>query len=407
MNVSGRLQLAVFVRLRVYLDECGSDIRCGANKGTMLNLWLNKYGRTALTTLGLMVVAVPSFADSKPDVAEMTVEPITIESRRIDHFFKSDPARLSFDRLEFRGGLILTSPSRSFGGWSGLEISADGRSLLAISDAGVWMTADLVHDGNKPVGMRNARIGPILGTSGTPLIKERDRDAEGLVLIDGTLSKGNVLIAFEQNHRIGRFPLTEKGLGAPTAYLTLAPEMRRQPSNKSLESVCALRGGPNKGAIIALSERYPTRGGQLHRGWMQNVGAPSGQAAWSQLDIRNIGGFDLTDCRGLPDGSLLVLERRFRWSSWYEGVKARLRRFQPSEVRVGAIMEGEILLEADMDYEIDNLEGLSVHRSAQGDTVLTMISDNNFSTFIQRTVLLQFTLKNEAGAQTAQQPLRR
>lgn len=335
----------------------------------------------------------------------MTIEQIPVESRRIDHFHKSEPARRSFGRLQFRGGLVLTSPSRYFGGWSGLELSADGSKLLAISDAGVWMTADLAYDGIKPSVLSNARIGPLLGLGGAPLTKEKDRDAEALMLLDGTFAKGTVLIAFEQNHRIGRFPVSDKGIGAAIAYLPLTPDMKRQPPNKSLESVCVLRGPSNKGALVALSERYPSRGGKLHRGWLQATGSPAG--AWSQLDIRNVDGFDLTDCRGLPDGSLLILERRFRWSSWYEGVKVRLRRFPAIEIKPGVELEGETLLDADIGYEIDNLEGLSVHRSAQGETVLTMISDNNFNSFIQRTVLLQFTLTGEAATQAAQPVVRR
>jgi hypothetical protein len=50
-----------------------------------------------------------------------------------------------------------------------------------------------------------------------------------------------------------------------------------------------------------------------------------------------------------------------------------------------------VLIEADLGYEIDNMEGLSVHRAANGDVVLTLVSDDNFS-IIQRTILLQFTL---------------
>ena len=44
-----------------------------------------------------------------------------------------------------------------------------------------------------------------------------------------------------------------------------------------------------------------------------------------------------------------------------------------------------------MGSQIDNMEGLSVHRDAAGALVLTLISDDNFS-LLQRTVLLQFTL---------------
>jgi hypothetical protein len=38
------------------------------------------------------------------------------------------------------------------------------------------------------------------------------------------------------------------------------------------------------------------------------------------------------------------------------------------------------------------MEGLSVHRDAAGSSVLTLISDDNFS-IIQRTLLLQFGLR--------------
>ena len=346
-------------------------------------------------------------ADSKPDASVEAIEAVQVDAKRISSFGKSSSGSQTFGKLSFRGGLVLTSPSSSFGGWSGLEIDADGRKFLAISDAGVWMTGQLTYDGSAPSGIRDARIGPITGLGGAPLVKERDRDAESVVLIEGTLSKGTVLVSFEQNHRIGKFSITEKGLSAPIGYLTLPPDVRRQQRNKSLESVCILRSGPNKGAIITLSERFPDKTGNQHTGWMLPAGSAATASAWTTLTIRNIEGYDLTDCKSLADGSLLVLERRFRWSSWYEGVKMRLRRFSPSEVRGGVLMEGEVLLDADMNYEIDNMEGLSIHRSPKGETVLTLISDDNYSTFIQRTVLLQFVLNDVANQEGPQAAVRR
>jgi hypothetical protein len=41
--------------------------------------------------------------------------------------------------------------------------------------------------------------------------------------------------------------------------------------------------------------------------------------------------------------------------------------------------------------EVDNMEGIDSFVTSEGDTVLTMISDDNFSP-IQRTLLLQFVL---------------
>ena len=49
-----------------------------------------------------------------------------------------------------------------------------------------------------------------------------------------------------------------------------------------------------------------------------------------------------------------------------------------------------VLFEADLRFEIDKKEGLAVHTPAGG-TVLTLISDDNFSA-VKRTEPLQFTL---------------
>ena len=69
----------------------------------------------------------------------------------------------------------------------------------------------------------------------------------------------------------------------------------------------------------------------------------------------------------------------------------RMRRVALGEIKPGAVVDGPVLFDVDLGYEIDNMEGLSVHRSAGGETILTLISDDNFSA-VQRTLLLQFTL---------------
>jgi hypothetical protein len=55
------------------------------------------------------------------------------------------------------------------------------------------------------------------------------------------------------------------------------------------------------------------------------------------------------------------------------------------------VVDGPTIFEADLGQEIDNMEGIDAHVTDDGDTVLTMVSDDNFS-MIQRTLLLQFTL---------------
>jgi hypothetical protein len=108
--------------------------------------------------------------------------------------------------------------------------------------------------------------------------------------------------------------------------------------------------------------------------------------------MTDLGEFDVTSAAALDDGAILVLERRFRWT---EGVKMRLRYLRSGSVAPGAVVTGDVLLEADMGYEIDNMEGLAVHRGPRGALVLTLISDNNFNALMQRTLLLQFALHTE------------
>ena len=50
-----------------------------------------------------------------------------------------------------------------------------------------------------------------------------------------------------------------------------------------------------------------------------------------------------------------------------------------------------MLLDADDSLNIDNMEAIAAHRAASGETVLTLMSDDNFSPF-QRTLIMQFTL---------------
>lgn len=338
----------------------------------------------ALGLILLLAVAGWSIAAPKPPPRATEAGPIEVAASRIVSFEPLHPGQRRFGALEFRGGLVLTSTARTFGGWSALALSRDGRQLLSISDTGVWLTGELTYDGDHPAGIANARLGPLLGLDGKPYARGRDRDSEGLAVVSGTLTAGEALISFEQNHRIGRFPISNAGVGVPVEFLTLPPETRRQRANKSLESVCQVKAGPDAGAIVTLSERYPSADGQ-HVGWLREPGG-----GWRTIAIRNLEGYDLTDCHGLSDGGFLVLERRFRWRDVLDGVRMRLRYFSAAEIAAGGLMAGEILVEAGNGREIDNMEGLAIHEGPQGETMITMISDDNFNHVLQRTVLLQF-----------------
>lgn len=55
------------------------------------------------------------------------------------------------------------------------------------------------------------------------------------------------------------------------------------------------------------------------------------------------------------------------------------------------MLDGRSMIEADLGYQIDNMEGISIHRTAGGETIITVVSDDNFSV-LQRSLLLQFAV---------------
>jgi hypothetical protein len=311
--------------------------------------------------------------------------PIEVSARPIAHFNRAHPQATRFGELEYRGGLIVSSPEQEFGGWSGLVMEPDGTTLFAVSDAGSWLTADVTYQGNRPTGLARAHMGSLRAIGGRPLDDKREQDAESVTLAEGDLARGTLFIGFERLHRVGRFPIRDRQVGPPTGYLKLPAEARGMPRNQGFEALAVLRGGPLRGSLVAFAERY-TRGSGYHTGWIWVRGEPQ------RFQLRDVDEFNITDAAALPDGGLLVLERFFRWTS---GVKMRIRRLAQSEVTPGARAVGQVLAEADSAYEIDNMEGMAVHRARTGEIVVSLISDDNFNRFLQRTILLQFTL---AGA---------
>ncbi len=333
---------------------------------------------------GFFLLTAVGSATAKPDLKSLTTRAITISASPVANFSNSDDRR-RFGRLIFRGGLILRSSSSYFGGFSGLRVDDKGENFIAVSDAGFWLRGKLTRRGRAPSGITNAQVGPLRALSGRVLTGVPETDAEAIELMSGTPKDGRALIGFERIHRIGRFSLSKEGVSKPSRYLKLPNYIKGLKSNRGLESVALLKGGPRDGTLVYFAEgRFDSRGHM--RGWMRRKNGRT-----SEIFVEPISGFDMTDATSTPDGDLIILERRFRFS---EGVKMRLRLISAKDIRPGAVLKGETLFEADQKYFIDNMEGVTTHRSRLGRTVITLISDDNFS-FLQRTILLQFVLSED------------
>jgi hypothetical protein len=329
------------------------------------------------------VIAVVFLAGATPGTTQRSqrADPasrIAITATPIASFDHADPSRRVFGMLEYRGGLVLTSDFREFGGLSTIRVAADGANFIAANDKAWWLRGRITYAGNRPSGITDAEMAPMLAADGRPITAVRRwYDTEAIAEDGGTL-----YVSLERVHRILRFDYGRHGLLARGQPIDVPKAMRKLRSNKGVEAMVVVpRGQPLGGTLVAITERgYESKDNHL----VFLIGGPRP----GQFAIRRKDDFDVSDAALLPGGDLLLLERKFGWTT---GLFVRIRRIALKGLKPGVVLDGPAVFEADLGQQIDNLEGLSVHRTNGGELVLTLISDNNFSA-LQRTLLLQFTL---------------
>jgi hypothetical protein len=310
----------------------------------------------------------------------MAAEPpvaIEISTRPITAFDIAHSSRRQFGSLQFRGGLVLRSTYRHFGGLSAIRVAPNGADFIALTDKGWWLRGRILYDGTRPSAIANAEMAPMLGPDGAPLAARGWYDTESIAQDGDT-----VYVGIERVHQIVRFNYGKDGLLARGYPIALPRAVRSLPSNKGLEALVFIPQGLRlAGTLVAISERGLDQARNI-KAFL--IGGPMP----GTFAVKRSADYDISDAALLLGGDLLLLERKFNWT---DGLGVRMRRIALAEVRAGALVDGAVLLEADLGHEIDNMEGLSVHRGAGGETVLTLVSDDNFS-IIQRTLLLQFAL---------------
>jgi hypothetical protein len=152
--------------------------------------------------------------------------------------------------------------------------------------------------------------------------------------------------------------------------------------NRGFETVAyAPEDGPLQGARVVISERSLDAKGNQYAAILE--GPRKGV-----FTVKRSGKFDITDGAFLPNGDLLLLERSF---SYADGVAMQLRRIDGGSIGPGKVADGPVLLQADMNYQIDNMEGLDVWRRGDGALMVSIVSDDNQS-LLQRNVYLEFRL---------------
>ena len=268
----------------------------------------------------------------------------------IDSFDARAPERKQFGVLEFRGGLELSSSHRAIRRTVGLARPAGRRLSSRSTDKAHWLRGRIVYRGGKPSAIVNAEIAPMLGPDGRTITARGWYDSEALA--DDGSGIGLCRVRARAPHcavRHGKEGLLARGQpirGARRSFAKL-PEQRAGSNALIVPQPRPQRRSP--AADRDFRTRATTTDGNI-RGFIMG-----GQRAGA-FSVKLSDEFDIVDCALTPNAELLILERRF---SWRRGVAMRIRRVAlSSSVVPGALLDGTILIEADMGFQIDNMEGI-------------------------------------------------
>ena len=267
-----------------------------------------------------------------------------------------------------------------FGGFSAIDLSADGTRFTALNDRGAFVQGLLRRAADGTISAVEA--GPILrlkSNTDKPIAPGRN-DSEGVAVApDGT-----TYVSFEGVARVLRYcDITGHAENLPTP-----PEFAEFPHNASLESLAI----DAHGALFTIPEEVtyakPIR---LLTGQKANLGGRDfpvwrfAAGEWAQpFDLPRDGGFLPVSADFGPDERLYVLERSFHGIA---GFASRVRSFN---VDADGLTDRQLHLQSPTGLH-GNLEGLSVWRDQSGAIRLTMISDDNFLSLL-RTEIVEYRL---------------
>lgn len=324
-----------------------------------------------LLSVLLILMFVPSWSgDTRlallPAKVEMAAHRVVIDPR--------DPARVKLGGLTFMGGVYLTGPAPAFGGFSAMSVEGDRFTLL--SDGGNIVSFRMGADWK----VREPRFAELPDGPGTGWEKA-DRDSESLTRDPAT---GQIWVGFERENAIWRF---SPGFGRAEAQA--APRaMAEWPLNGGPESLVRLRDG---GFIVLAEDKDAVRRGvelpDVKVGlWFAGDPTRPKQRNFT-FGYRPPHGFLPTDIAELPDGRLVVLNRKV---SFREGFTAVLTILDRGAVRPGQVAKGREVARFAAPVVHDNFEAVAV--TQEGDSTILWIASDDNQLFFQRSLLLKFRL---------------
>lgn len=320
--------------------------------------------RVVLAVLILLVCQLSASGEQPSlyfgDRTQMSATPVAIDT--------SDPNRVRVGELTYLGGVALSSPQAAFGGFSSMQIAGDRFTLL--SDGGHIVRFRMGPD-FRP---HDLQVGALSAGPGTGWLKA-DRDSESQTSNPAT---GQVWVGFEQVNAIWRYN------AAGRAEAHAQPEaMADWSSNGGPEAMVRLASG----RFLVISETTRPPGGKGREGLIF-AGDPTDPKVKAERFVYHPPpGYDPTDMAELPDGRVLILNRRV---SLAELFTAKLVVIDRGAIRAGVVVTGREIATFARPLLHDNFEALAVTQEG-GATILWIASDDNREWF-EQSLLLKFRL---------------
>jgi hypothetical protein len=312
----------------------------------------------------LIAVATLYGSTRQYKVDRIVTHPIRIVAERL-----AAPTFTLSPALRFIEGWSLSSDDKGFGGLSAL--STNGQNFVALSDIGAIVRFSLDAKGR----FSRASLAPLpKGCAGET--DKSERDSESLV-IDAKSNRS--WIGLEWRNAICR---ADAALTA-TTRLARPEAMRRWPKTIGPEAMVALADG----RFLVLAENADGKGVLppllVFKGDPTAPEVPPTQLRYAPPEHH----FSPTDAAQLPDGRLLVLNRRFEPPVYFSAVLSLVEPLGAAPTRPIA---GRTIARFSRPGLTSNFEGVAVSQE-QARTFVWLVSDDNFM-WIEHTYLLKFEL---------------
>jgi hypothetical protein len=318
----------------------------------------------AIASLFTQTSSTASIRQMLGDRPNMAAHPVVLDPEH--------PDRTQVGALTWLGGVRLTSEDPVFGSFSAMLVQGDQFTLL--SDFGNLVRFRMGADWRP----RDVSFADLPGGPGTGWEK-RQRDAESMT---GDPATGQVWVGFEWANAVWRFDGAFSRAEAQARPMV----MRDWPTGGGPEAMLRRRDGSF--LIISEDARPKDDAHSAARLGLHFAGDPTakGQRPMPFLYVPPAG-YDPVDLAELPDGRVLVLNRRFSLPDLFT---AKLTLIDPRGLRAGQVLRGRELATLAPPLLHDNYEALAVGQEG-ADTIVWIASDDNGEIW-EQSLLLKFKL---------------